>query len=272
MKIGFFGGGKMAQALAKGFIKAGLCKGDSLIASCLPSDLKSKQAFETIGSKVVFLNKKVAEHGDVLIISVKPQVVDKILPEIKTCDKLIISIAAGTSIDNLEKNLPKGTPVIRLMPNLPVSIGYGATVFKRGSFANDQHADLVKKLFTSMGICEEIDEDESVLDTVTALAGSGPAYVYMMIESLADGAVKMGMSRQLAYKLATQTVLGAGAMVNHHQNISGGCHPAQLKDDVASPAGSTITAIHHLEKYGMRSAVIGAIEVATLACRTFSKK
>ncbi|KAG8037094.1 hypothetical protein G9C98_004416 [Cotesia typhae] len=168
MKIGFFGGGKMAHALAKGFIKAGL-KGDSMVASCLPSDLKSKQAFETIGSKVVFLNKQVADHGDVLIISVKPQVVNKILPEIKNSDKLILSIAA-------------------------------------------------------------------------------------------------------AYKLATQTVLGAGAMVNHHQSIGDGCHPAQLKDDVASPAGSTIMAIHHLEKYGMRSAVIGAIEVATLACRAFSKK
>ncbi|XP_011312417.1 pyrroline-5-carboxylate reductase [Fopius arisanus] len=265
LKIGFLGGGKMAQALAKGFVKAGLSKGEMILASCLPSDEGSIEAFREIESKTVHTNDAVATHGDVLILSVKPQVVPKILPELKDPEKLVLSIAMGISIETLEKGLPSGTPVIRVMPNTPALVGCGATVFSRGTHVTDEEAEITKRLFSAVGTCQEVDEH--LIDPVTALAGSGPAYVYMFIEAMADGAVKMGMPRPLAYKLASQTVLGAGMMVRET-----GSHPGQLKDDVASPAGSTISAIHELEKNGIRSAVIDAIEAATLRCREFSTK
>ncbi|XP_076162911.1 pyrroline-5-carboxylate reductase 2 isoform X3 [Ptiloglossa arizonensis] len=206
LKIGFIGGGKMAQALAKGFIRAGLSKGEMMLASCLPNDVGSIDTF---------------------------------------------------------KALPDGTPVIRVMPNTPALVGCGATVYARGKCASDKDAEIAEKLFSSVGICEEVPEN--LIDPVTALAGSGPAYVYMMIEALADGGVKMGLMRPIAYKLAAQTVLGAGTMVRDTK-----IHPGQLKDDVASPAGSTITGIHYLEEHGMRSAIIGAVEAATKRCREVS--
>ncbi|XP_051155881.1 pyrroline-5-carboxylate reductase 2 isoform X2 [Leptopilina boulardi] len=229
LKIGFLGGGKMAQALAKGFINAGLSKGENIIASCLPSDSGSIEAFQELGSSTVFSNSSVAVHGDVLILSVKPQVIPKILPELKSNKKLVLSIAMGISLKTLEKGLPKGTPVIRVMPNTPALVGCGATVFSRGSNASEKDAQLTEKLFSAVGFCEEVPEN--MIDPVTALAGSGPAYIYMVIEALADGAVKMGMMRPLAYKLAAQTVLGAGTMVRETNT-----HPGQLKDDVTSPA------------------------------------
>ncbi|XP_034944151.1 pyrroline-5-carboxylate reductase 1, mitochondrial isoform X2 [Chelonus insularis] len=219
-----------------------------------------------IGSKTVFKNELVAQHGDVLVVSVKPQVVNQVLPKIINSKKLVVSIAAGISISSLEQNLPKGTRVIRAMPNTAATIGHSASVFMKGTHATKSDIETVERLFSSVGLCEQV-HDEQLIDVATALAGSGPAYIYMIIEALADGAVKMGMTRQLAYSLASQTVLGAGTMVQHTDN-----HPAQLKDDVASPAGSTITAIHHLEKHGLRSALIGAIEAATLRCREINEK
>ncbi|XP_043250015.1 pyrroline-5-carboxylate reductase isoform X1 [Colletes gigas] len=263
LKIGFIGGGKMAQSLAKGFIRAGLSKGEKMLASCLPNDVGSIDTFKEIGSNTVFTNGPVVDYGDVLILSVKPQVVPQVLPDLKNYNKLLLSIAMGVPLSSLEKALPTGTPVIRVMPNTPALVGCGATVYARGKNAGDKEAEIAEKLFSSVGICEEVSEN--LIDPVTALAGSGPAYVYMMIEALADGGVKMGLTRPVAYKLAAQTVLGAGAMVKETN-----MHPAQLKDDVASPAGSTITAIHYLEEHGLRSAVIGAVEAATKRCREFS--
>lgn len=263
LKIGFLGGGKMAQALAKGFIRAGLSKGEMMLASCLPNDVGSIEAFKSMGSTTVYSNSPVIEFGDILILSVKPQVVPKVLPDLKASNKLLLSIAMGISLKTLEKALPAGVPVIRVMPNTPALVGCGATVFSRGSSAGDKEAEIAEKLFSAVGFCEEVPEN--MIDPVTGLAGSGPAYVYMMIEALADGAVKMGLMRPIAYKLAAQTVLGAGTMVRDTNT-----HPGQLKDEVTSPAGSTITAIHHLEKHGLRAAVMGAVEAATLRCREVS--
>ncbi|XP_076224136.1 pyrroline-5-carboxylate reductase 2 isoform X3 [Nomia melanderi] len=216
-----------------------------------------------MGSETVYSSGPVIDHGDVLILSVKPQVVPMILPDLKNYNKLLLSIAMGVPISVLEKALPGGTPVIRVMPNTPALVGCGATVYARGKHAGDKEAEIAEKLFSSVGVCEEVTEN--LIDPVTALAGSGPAYVYMMIEALADGGVKMGLMRPIAYKLAAQTVLGAGTMVRDTNT-----HPGQLKDDVASPAGSTITAIHYLEQHGLRSAVIGAVEAATKRCREVS--
>ncbi|XP_014475110.1 PREDICTED: pyrroline-5-carboxylate reductase 2-like isoform X2 [Dinoponera quadriceps] len=260
LKIGFLGGGKMAQALAKGFIRAGLSKGDMILASCLPNDTGSVETFKAMGSKSVFTNNTVIDYGDILILSVKPQVVPQVLPELKNSKKLLISIAMGIPLALLEKALPQGTPVIRVMPNTPALVGCGATVYTRGKHAGDKEAEIAEKLFSAVGFCEEIQEN--LIDSVTGLAGSGPAYICMVIEALADGGVKMGLARSTAYKLAAQTVLGAGTMIRE-TNL----HPGQLKDDVSSPAGSTISAIHYLEQHGLRSALIGAVEAATLRCR-----
>ncbi|XP_018365646.1 PREDICTED: pyrroline-5-carboxylate reductase isoform X1 [Trachymyrmex cornetzi] len=267
LKIGFLGGGKMAQALAKGFIRADLSKGEMILASCLPNDTGSIETFKEMGSNTVFTNIPVIDHGDVLILSVKPQVVPKVLSEFRVHDnkKLLLSIAMGISLTSLEKALPKETPVIRVMPNTPALVGCGATVFARGKYASDKDAEIAEKLFSSVGICEEVPEN--FIDPVTALAASGPAYIYMVIEAMADGGVKMGLTRPIAYKLAAQTVLGAGTMVRE-TNL----HPGQLKDDVTSPAGSTITAVHQLEKHGLRSALINAIEAATLRCKEVSSQ
>ncbi|XP_076548308.1 pyrroline-5-carboxylate reductase 3 isoform X2 [Osmia lignaria lignaria] len=248
LKIGFLGGGKMAQALAKGFIRAGLSKGDMMLASCLPNDMGSIEAFKEIGSNTVHSNGPVVDHGDVLILSVKPQVVPKVLPDLKNYRKLLLSIAMGIPLSTLEKALPQGTPVIRVMPNTPALVGCGATVYARGKSAGDKEAEIAEKLFSAVGFCEEVPEN-----------------VYMMIEALADGGVKMGLMRHTAYKLAAQTVLGAATMVRDTNT-----HPGQLKDDVASPAGSTITGIHYLEQHGLRSAVIGAVEAATKRCKEVS--
>ncbi|KAJ8674873.1 hypothetical protein QAD02_010659 [Eretmocerus hayati] len=267
LKIGFIGGGKMAQALAKGFISAGLTKGEMVVASCLPSDESSIKEFETMNSKVIFSNAEVVNLSEVLLLAVKPQVVRQVLPEVKQSlereKKLLLSIAMGVSLKTLERNLPEGNPVMRVMPNIPVVVGHGATVFVRGSHADEYHTKITKELFSAVGLCEEVPE--SMINPITALAGSGPAYVYMMIEAMADGAVKMGLPRDLAYRLASQTVLGAGAMVKE-TNI----HPGELKDAVSSPAGSTIAAIHMLEKNGFRGAMIDAIEAATIRCKEFS--
>ncbi|CAK9831798.1 Pyrroline-5-carboxylate reductase 2 [Anthophora retusa] len=263
LKIGFIGGGKMAQALAKGFIRAGLSKGEMILASCLPTDSGSIDAFKEMGSETVFSNGPVVDYGDILILSVKPQVVPMVLPDLKNYNKLLLSIAMGVPLASLEKAMPDGTPVIRVMPNTPALVGCGATVYARGKNAGDKEAEIAEKLFSSVGVCEEVPEN--LIDPVTALAGSGPAYVYMMIEALADGGVKMGLMRPIAYKLAAQTVLGAGTMVRDTN-----MHPGQLKDDVASPAGSTITAIHYLEQHGLRSAIIGAVEAATKRCKEVS--
>ncbi|XP_011499839.1 PREDICTED: pyrroline-5-carboxylate reductase 3 isoform X2 [Ceratosolen solmsi marchali] len=222
-----------------------------------------------LGSKTVFSNPEVAKYGDILVLAVKPQIVPLILPELKECfrskKKLLLSIAMGVSLKTLENSLPEGTPIVRVMPNIPAVVGCGATVYVRGKHASEKDAEIARRLFSAVGLCEEVPE--SMIDPITALAGSGPAYIYMVIEAMADGAVKMGLPRDLAYKLASQTVLGAGTMVRE-TNI----HPGQLKDDVSSPAGSTISAIHSLEKNGFRAALMDAVETATLRCQEFSSK
>ncbi|KAF2898933.1 hypothetical protein ILUMI_07247 [Ignelater luminosus] len=264
MKIGFIGGGKMAQALAKGFISAGLAKAEHMISSCHPSDLDSAKAFKDLGAESHFENVPVVEKSDVLIVAVKPSVVPIALGDIKKAsgidtDKLFLSIAMGITIKQLEQHLPSNARVIRVMPNTPALVKSGASVFVRGSKTTDQDVTITKSLLKAVGTCEEVTENH--LDAITALSGSGPAYVYVLIESLADGGVKMGLPRDLAYRLAAQTVLGAGQMVRD-TNI----HPGVLKDNVTSPAGSTATGLHYLEQKGFRAAVIGAIEAATQRC------
>lgn len=264
LKIGFIGGGKMAQALAKGFISAGLSKGENMISSCHPSDLASAKAFKELGAESIFENVPVVKKSDILIIAVKPSVVPIALGDIKKAsgiktDKLFLSIAMGVPIKQLEKFLPSDSRIVRVMPNTPALVKNAASVFVRGSKVTDEDVGITKSLLKSVGTCEEVPEN--LLNVITALSGSGPAYVYVLIEALADGGVKMGLPRDLAYRLAAQTVLGAGQMVRDTK-----IHPGILKDDVTSPAGSTASGLHYLERKGFRAAVIGAIQAATERC------
>lgn len=259
----------MATALANGFIASGLTKGENIIASFHPTDTHLVQNFEKFGAKTVFENLPVFEESDLVIVAVKPSVVPVALSDVKEAvvhnnDKLFLSLAMGVTTKQIEKCLSPDVRVIRAMPNIPVLVKSGASVYVRGSNATDKDATLTKRLLNSVGTCDEVPEH--LLDVVTALSGSGPAYVYVFIESLADGAVKMGLPRDLAYRLAAQTVLGAGTMVRETK-----LHPGLLKDDVTSPAGSTAAALHYLEKKNFRAAVIGAVEAATKRCLQVSQ-
>ncbi|XP_063910114.1 uncharacterized protein LOC135127567 [Zophobas morio] len=268
LKIGFIGGGKMAQALAKGFISAGLAKGETMISSCHPSDLASAKAFKELGAESLFENVPVVQKSDIVVVSVKPSVVPVALGDIKKsevkADKLFLSIAMGVTIKQLEQLLPHESRVVRVMPNTPALVRNAASVFVTGSRTTPEDAQITQKLLKSVGTCEQVTEN--FLDAVTALSGSGPAYIYVLIEALADGGVKMGLPRDLAYRLASQTVLGAAQMVRDTK-----VHPGVLKDDVTSPAGSTAAGLHFLEEKGFRAAVIGAVQAATARCREVSQ-
>ncbi|XP_004926868.1 pyrroline-5-carboxylate reductase-like isoform X2 [Bombyx mandarina] len=268
MKIGFIGGGRLAFALANGFISAGLAKPDEITASCHPSDVASAKAFQGLGATALFENISVVERSEVVIVSVKPDVVVPALKEIKNLpsakNKLFISVAMGITIATVESNLPSEARVIRVMPNTPALVKEGAAAFSRGTKATAEDAQLTSQLFKAVGTCDEVPEYQ--MDAITALSGSGPAYVYMLIESLADGGVRCGLPRDLALRLAAQTTLGSAAMVKT------GDHPAMLKDNVTSPAGSTAEGTYHLEKNGFRSAIIGAVSAAVDRCKIVKKQ
>ncbi|XP_041983934.1 pyrroline-5-carboxylate reductase isoform X2 [Aricia agestis] len=268
MKIGFIGGGKLAFALANGFISAGLAKPDEITASCHPADVASAEAFKSLGATALFENKPVVERSEVVIVSVKPDVVAPALREVKDLpaskNKLFISVAMGVSIGTIEKSLPPEARVIRVMPNTPALVKQGAAALSRGSKATADDAKLTTELFRAVGTCDEVPEYQ--MDAVTALSGSGPAYIYMLIESLADGGVRCGLPRDLALRLATQTTLGSAAMLQN------GGHPAAMKDNVTSPAGSTAEGTYHLEKNGFRSAIIGAVMAAADRCKVVNQQ
>uniref|UniRef100_A0A2A4KA00 Pyrroline-5-carboxylate reductase n=3 Tax=Heliothinae TaxID=95178 RepID=A0A2A4KA00_HELVI len=268
MKIGFIGGGRLAFALANGFISAGLAKPDEITASVHPADVVSAEAFKKLGATAVFENKPVVERSEVVIVSVKPDVVVPVLKEVKELpaskNKLFISVAMGITTAAIEKVLPAEARVIRVMPNTPALVQHGAAALSRGSRATAEDAKLTSQLFQAVGTCDEVPEYQ--MDAVTALSGSGPAYIYMMIESLADGGVRCGLPRDLALRLAAQTTLGSAAMVKT------GTHPAVLKDNVTSPAGSTADGTYHLEQNGFRSAVIGAVAAAADRCKVVNSQ
>ncbi|XP_068624647.1 uncharacterized protein P5cr-2 isoform X1 [Battus philenor] len=268
MKIGFIGGGRLAFALANGFISAGLAKPDEITASCHPSDAASAEAFKGLGATALFENKSVVERSEVVIVSVKPDVVVPALREVQDLpaskNKLFISVAMGVSTATIEKTLPPEARVIRVMPNTPALVKEGAAALSKGSRATAEDAKLTAQLFRAVGTCDEVPEYQ--MDAVTALSGSGPAYVYMLIESLADGGVRCGLPRDLALRLAAQTTLGAAAMLR-----TGG-HPAAMKDNVTSPGGSTAEGTYHLEQNGFRSAVIGAVMAATNRCKVVNQQ
>ncbi len=258
-KIGFVGGGKMGEALCKGIINAGLSKAENIMVSDVIVE-RCRLLSKEIGVKTTQSNRDAATFADVIILAVKPQMMGDVLDQLKndiTTRHLVVSIAAGIPIRFIESRLQAGVRIIRVMPNTPCLIGVSATAFALGKSATDADGQLVHNLFDAVGKVFRLDE--KYLDAVTGLSGSGPAYVYMFIEALSDGGVKMGLPRDVATTLAAQTVMGAAEMV-----LETGQHPAQLKDAVTSPGGTTIEGLSKLEDHGFKSAIINAVEAATL--------
>jgi pyrroline-5-carboxylate reductase len=258
LTIGFLGAGKMATALAKGFIRAGIVSARQIIASDpVPA---ARAAFaKDAGSKATASNAEAVESAGVVILAVKPDQVASVLGGIRealTKDHLLISIAAGVTIARIEGARAGGARVIRVMPNTPALVGASASGFALGKNATPADGELAQKLFSSVGVAYQLKE--SLLDAVTGLSGSGPAYVYQFIEGLSDGGVAAGLPREAATKLAAQTVLGAARMV-----LETGEHPGALKDMVTSPGGTTIEGLHELEKGKFRGTVISAVRAAT---------
>jgi pyrroline-5-carboxylate reductase len=248
----------MATALAKGIISAGLVKPSQVCASD-PLTPSLKAFTDASGAKRAASNRDVVAAAQVLVLAVKPAHVPEVLAEIRphfTAGHLLISIAAGVTLAKLETALPPDSRVIRVMPNTPALVNASATAYALGHAATAADAALAQKLFSAVGLAFQVKE--ALLDAVTGLSGSGPAYIYLAIEALSDGGVAAGLPRDIALKLAAQTVYGSAKMV-----LETGLHPGALKDMVTSPGGTTIEGLHELEKGRLRGVLMNAVRAAT---------
>ncbi len=257
-RIGFIGAGQMATALAQGWIRGRLVSAENVLAADPMAD--ARQRFQkATGARTTADNLEVATRSQVVFLAVKPQqmatVLDGLRPDWNPAP-LVVSIAAGIPIAAIATRLGESVRIIRVMPNTPCLLGQGAFGYCAGTTAREEDLRLVDQLLRAVGVAYQVEE--KLMDAVTGLSGSGPAYVYVMIEAMADAGVKMGLPRQVAQDLAAQTVRGAAEMV-----LSTAEHPAVLKDRVASPGGTTITGLAALEAGGLRAAMIAAVEAAT---------
>lgn len=258
LKLGFLGSGQMATALAEGFVAAKLIPPEGIIAADPSPEARANFAAAS-GAKVGEDNAEVLKSATVVFLAVKPQHAPQVLSPLSsawTKDHLLVSIAAGLTTEFLAKHTSDTPRLIRVMPNTPCLVGYSASAFSLGPRATEADASLVERLLVSVGHAHRLDE--ALLDAVTGLSGSGPAFVYQIIEALSDGGVRMGLPRAVATALAAQTVRGAAEMV-----LVTGEHPATLKDRVASPGGTTIAGLQALEQGGLRATLMSAVEAAT---------
>ncbi len=257
-QITLIGAGNMTEALIAGMLKAGIAGPDQIFATdILPDRLARLQSLYKV--RIGGNNREAAAWGQVVILSVEPQVLDEVMQDIGRSigpDHLIISVAAGYPISRVAAHLGAGLRIVRAMPNTPSSVLEGVTALSFGTGLSEEDRQVARAIFASVGKVVEVEE--RLMDAVTGLSGSGPAYVYLMVEALADGGVKVGLSRPVAELLAVQTVLGAARMLSES-----GEHPARLKDRVASPGGTTIAGLHQLEEGRLRATLIAAVEAAT---------
>jgi pyrroline-5-carboxylate reductase len=265
-KIGFIGTGKMGEALIKGILHARLVPSGNIYASDMDF-AKLKTLEKDLKINICKGNCDAVVSSDVLIIAVKPQIVPVVLDEIKSSIKnqLIISIAAGVTIETFEKNLLPGTKVVRVMPNIAATVKEAASAISPGSSASKGDTAIASMIFNAIG--RTVILQENLMDAVTGLSGSGPAYIFMIIESLADGGVHEGLDRNTAKLLAAQTVLGAAKMV-----LEGGSHTGELKDMVTSPGGTTIRGLRVMEEQGIRIAMMNAVIAACERSKELGKK
>ncbi len=265
--IVFLGAGNMAEALIKGLLRAGTARPESLIATGRREE-RLDVLRKTYGVRTTLDNMAAVNEADVVVLSVKPQVMDKVLVQVAPVvdpRKLIISIAAGVPIAAMERRLGAGARIIRTMPNTPSLVGAGVCALARGEHASEEDLAVATRIFQSVGTTTVVDEN--LLDAVSGLSGSGPAYIFLIIEALSDAGVKVGLPRYTALKLAAQTVLGSAQLL-----IETGSHPGQLKDQVTSPGGTAIAGLHTLEAGGLRTTLINAVEAATRRARELGEQ
>jgi pyrroline-5-carboxylate reductase len=267
LKIGFLGAGKMATALARGFIQAGRTRAEDTFAQDVDPAAAERFQRET-GARVVADPLELARAAATLVLAVKPHQVVGALERLRpalTEEHLLISIAAGVKLPTLEAAVPAGVRVVRVMPNTPALVGACAAAYAVGGCARPEDGELVGELFAAVGLAVPVPE--SLMDAVTGLSGSGPAFVYLMIEALSDGGVAAGLPRDVATRLAAQTVQGAARMV-----LETGRHPGVLKDMVTSPGGTTIEGVHELERGGVRAAFMNAVRAAARKARRLGRR
>lgn len=257
-KIGFVGAGQMATALAGGFVASGLIRSENVNTFDISSQSLESFSAAVPGSRKSESNSELVNSSQIVILAVKPQIIPSIIGDLKSNAEqtIFVSVMGGIKLDWLIEKLATDR-VVRCMPNTPCLIRKGAIGMSCGSGIKEEESQAIQALFESVGLTFVVKEP--LIDAVTGLSGSGPAYVFQFIEALSDGGVSMGLPRDVAMKLAAQTVAGAGEMV-----LQSADHPGVLKDRVASPAGTTIAGIKALEDHGFRSAAINAVEAATL--------
>jgi pyrroline-5-carboxylate reductase len=254
MRLAVLGAGKMGGILIEAFVKQGLVSPKSIFATVQHAGRERPNASE-LGVALGSDNREAVKKADVVLLCVKPQTVAQVIDEIRkelTEKKLLISIAASVPSDYIERRLSAKVPVIRAMPNTPSLVGEGITAIAKGQLATEKNVQTAQRLFGAVG--RTVVVDEKSMDAITGLSASGPAFIYIILESLADGGVKAGLSRELATLLAAQTALGAAKVA-----LETGHHPALLKDTVTTPAGCTIDGILELEEGGLRVTLIKAV-------------
>ena len=264
--IGFIGGGNMAEALIRGLVRGNHIAAERVYASG-PRRERLDELGSAYGIRVTTDNRAVATACGVVVLSVKPQIMDRVLREVSDQLRpgtLLISIAAGIDTEALESAVPEGVRVIRAMPNTPALVGAGATAISAGRHASEADLATAKAVFDAVGISVVLDEGH--LDAVTGLSGSGPAYIFLILEALADAGVKVGLSRRNAQRLAAQTVMGSAKLLLETDE-----HPGRLKDMVTSPGGTAIAGLHTLEEGGLRTTLINAVETATKRARELGR-
>ena len=258
-KISIIGTGNMGEALVSGLVASGSCNPEDMICTDIRED-QLKSVKEKYSVTTTTNNTEAVEAGEIVIYAVKPQIIASVFRETASAldmSKLIISIAAGVPLAAIESCLNKKLRLIRVMPNIAAFVRESATVVAAGENATENDIKLAMAIFDSMGKSIFIKEN-ILMDAITGLSGSGPAYIFLIVEALADAGVKVGLSRQEALFLSTQTVLGAAKLLLETQE-----HPGRLRDMVTSPGGTAIAGIHTLEKGGLRTTLINAVEVAT---------
>lgn len=253
-KVGFIGCGNMGSAMVGGLIKSGFVKKEDIIIST-KTESTAKRLKEELEVNITLDNREVVKASDVIFLAVKPYMYKDVIEEIKEVlskDKIIVTIAAGVSIENMENWLGDGYKVIRTMPNTPALVGAAMSAICINKNVSQEELEYICNIYKNFG--EYVELDEKDFDGFTALCGSSPAYVFIFIEAMADAAVKLGIPRAKAYRMASQSVLGSAKMV-----LDTGKHPGVLKDMVCSPGGTTIEAVAELEKHGFRNAIIEAV-------------
>jgi pyrroline-5-carboxylate reductase len=264
--IGFIGAGNMAEALIRGLVRGQHVPAGNVVASG-PRRERLDELKAAYGIDATTDNAAVAARSGIVVLSIKPQIMDKVLLEIGNKLKpgtLLISIAAGVDTATIEEAVADSVHVVRAMPNTPALVGAAATAVSPGKHASVADLATARALFDAVGITVELDENQ--LDAVTGLSGSGPAYIFLILEALADAGVKVGLARRNAQRLAAQTVMGSAKLLLETDE-----HPGKLKDMVTSPGGTAIAGLHTLEQGGLRTTLINAVETATKRSRELGR-